>query len=107
MAAELHDAMVAGQGKSHMAELLKALVAYTAEHFATEERIMRQTGFPGYPEHHLEHEKLTHQVLEFQRQFEEGRAVLTIDLMQFLNDWLSSHIKASDKKMAAYVSAKH
>lgn len=107
MAGELHNAMSAGKGKEHMAELLTALIAYTCEHFAAEENIMRRCAYPEYNDHHKQHEDLKRQVTEFQKQFQDNQVVLTIDLMQFLSDWLTHHIKGSDHKMAAWVSKVH
>lgn len=107
MADDLHSAMSAGKGKDHMAELLSGLIAYTCEHFATEELMMRKCAYPAYVDHHKEHEDLTRQVKDFQKHFQANEAILTIDLMQFLSDWLTHHIKGSDQKMAAYVSKAH
>lgn len=103
MAGDLHNAMGAGKGKDHMAGLLAGLIAYTCEHFAAEEQIMQQHQYPGYSEHHRQHEDLKRQVLDFQQQMEANKVVLTMDLMQFLSDWLSHHIKGSDHQMAAWV----
>lgn len=86
-----------------MAGLLSGLIAYTCEHFDTEEGIMRRAGFPEYARHRQQHEELKRQVLDFQKQVLENKVVLTIDLLQFLSDWLTHHIKGSDQKMAAWV----
>ena len=105
MAGELHAAMAAGQGKSVLAKTLDRLVQYTAMHFAHEERLMRTHKYPDLAAHQAEHEALTSQVLKFQTDFQNGRATMTIQLLQFLKNWLEKHIVGSDKKYAPFVGS--
>jgi hemerythrin len=97
-AAELYAAMSAGQGKTACAKILDRLVQYTSVHFAHEERLMRQYNYPELAAHKAEHDALTKQVLQFQADFQGGRATLTVQLLQFLKDWLEKHIKGTDKR---------
>lgn len=93
---ELYKAMSVGQGKASLARILDRLVQYTAVHFAHEERLMRLNDYPDFQAHKAEHDALTRQVLAFQADFEGGRVSLTVQLLQFLKDWLEKHIKVSD-----------
>jgi hemerythrin len=104
MADELHLAMAAGKGKDQLRELLDALIAYTCEHFATEEAMMHKAAYPGFAEHHRQHEDLKRQVIDFQKQMAANQAVLTVDVMEFLSNWLRHHIKGSDQKLASFIS---
>ena len=104
MADDLHHAMAAGKGKDRLGELLDALIAYTCEHFATEEAMMHKTAFPGFADHHKEHEDLKRQVVDFRKHMAANEAVLTIDVMEFLSNWLSHHIKGSDQKLASFIA---
>ena len=103
LAGELHAAMAAGQGKASLARVLDRLVQYTAVHFAHEERLMRLHDYPELAAHKAEHEALTRQVLKFQEDFNAGRAAMTVQLLQFLKEWLQHHIKESDLKLAPYL----
>lgn len=94
----LHDAMKAGKGKDALARVLQDLINYAASHFATEEKYMTQFSYPAYPTHKNEHEKFVKQVLDFQKDFNSGKAVMTLDIMNFLKDWLLNHILGTDKK---------
>ena len=96
IAQELYAAMSAGQGRSALARLLDRLIQYTTMHFAYEERLMRQCDYPNLAEHKLEHERLTAQVVEFQKDYQSGRVILTVQLLQFLKGWLEHHIQKSD-----------
>lgn len=62
-----------------------------------------KTGNPGYAQHRLEHEKLTKQVLALQEEFANGKAAVTMEIMQFLSDWLRNHIQINDQKVSAYI----
>jgi hemerythrin len=103
MCRELHGAMVAGQGKAALARILDRLVQYTVVHFAHEERLMRLHDYPDVAAHRAEHEALTKQVLKFQEDFTAGRASITVQLLQFLRNWLQHHIQASDQRLAPYL----
>jgi hemerythrin len=106
LAAELHNAMSAGQGKAASSKVLDRLIQYTATHFAHEERLMRLHDFPGLEPHKAQHEALTKRVRQFQADFQSGRVTITIQLLQFLKNWLESHIKESDQEYAPYLKSK-
>jgi len=103
---QLHDAMKAGQGNSMLGHTLQALINYTTTHFLEEENVMKQHGFPDLARHKQEHDKLVRQVLELQKQFQGGQAMLTMKVMTFLKDWLVTHIQGEDKKYGAFLNAK-
>jgi hemerythrin len=106
LADELHTAMAAGKAQAKVSETLNSLIAYTKLHFANEERLMMTNKYPDYQAHKEQHDKLTAQVVEFQREFAAGRTILTIDLMQFLKNWLAHHIGKTDQKVAEFLKKK-
>jgi len=103
MGRELHAAMVAGQGKAALGRILARLVQYTTVHFAHEERLMRLYDYPGFAAHRAQHEALTKQVVKFQEDFDAGRAAMTVQLLQFIRNWLQHHIQESDQRLAPYL----
>jgi hemerythrin-like metal-binding protein len=72
-------------------------------HFAHEERLMRAHGYPGLDAHLAEHRALTEKVVAFQSEFENGKALMTVQLLNFLKDWLQHHIAESDQKYAPFL----
>ena len=94
----LHSAMKEGQAKNMLEIILDDLILYTNEHFRTEERMMMNANFPGLKEHRIAHEKLNDKVLEFQKRFRENEVLISMDLMNFLKNWLINHIEITDKK---------
>jgi hemerythrin len=103
---ELHQAMVARQGRQDLGKILSGLIKYTQVHFKTEENFMELHRYPEYIHHKSEHEQLTKTVLDFQSKFQNNEVGLTIDVMDFLKSWLSKHIMGSDKKYTPFLNAK-
>lgn len=106
LASDLHTAMTQGKGKDALSATLARLIDYTKTHFATEERLMQAHHYPEYPHHKAAHDALTARVLEFQKEFEAGRVGMTVELLQFLKDWLQKHIGETDRKVAAFLKVK-
>jgi hemerythrin len=104
IARELHAAMLIGHARGALAKILDRLIQYTTMHFAHEERLMRLHQYPGLAAHQAEHEALTRQVLQLQTDFRNGRATITMDLLQFLRDWLEKHIKGTDVKYSPFLA---
>jgi len=103
---ELHAAMSQGHGKDALSKTLANLVSYTKQHFANEERLMQANHYPDYPKHKADHEALTSKVEAFQKDFEAGRLGMTVELLQFVKDWLRHHIGETDKKVAEFLKTK-
>ena len=102
----MHDAMIKGQAKAVMDKILDDMISYCASHFATEERLFSQHGYPDAAEHKDKHHKMTTKVLELQTQFKQGKATITFDVMDFLQQWLDKHILGTDKKYGPFLNSK-
>lgn len=102
---ELREAVVAGTGKAALAKMLDRLIEDTTAHFADEERLMADNGYPDFASHKAEHDKLTKQVLQFRRDFGEGRIGVTF-LMVLLGQWLANHIVDADQACGSYLRDK-
>lgn len=96
----VYDAMNQGKGPDVVGEVLDELVQYTQKHFKREEKVMQTIHYAGYAEHKEEHDKLTAKALDMQRKFVSGETKLSVDLLQFLFDWLFDHILKIDTKLA-------
>jgi len=106
IAAELHEAMKAGKGRLAVGRILDRLIQYTSVHFAHEERLMQQCGYPGYPAHKAEHDALAQKVLALQKDYNERQMTITIELLHFLKDWLEHHIQESDSRYSPFLKEK-
>jgi hemerythrin-like metal-binding protein len=94
---DLFDAMNNGKSKEVLGEILQELINYSVEHFTTEEDLMRKVNFSGFDTHFKEHLIFTQKVVEFNNQFIDGNVRITLQLMNFLKDWISNHIMVVDK----------
>jgi hemerythrin len=101
---ELFKAMSTGQGKAALGPILDRLVQYTAVHFAYEERLMEVNHYADFAQHKAKHDSLTKQVLAFQADFHAGRVSMSVQVLQFIKDWLEKHIKVSDCAYAPVLS---
>ncbi len=100
---EFHDAMVSQQSKEPMGKLFNSLIEYTATHFTTEEDLFKEHSYPHTDEHKREHRELAARVAEMKDRFDSGRILLSLEVMNFLRDWLTTHIQGDDKKYAKYL----
>ncbi len=103
---ELHDAMLQAKSKEIVTDIIARMAEYTQYHFSTEEKYMKQFSYPQYATHKREHEKFIEQVSKFKKDYENGKAGLSYELMNFLKEWLVNHIESSDKKYAPLFNAK-
>ncbi len=97
MVNELHDAMQKKRSKEAIGSILNRLIEYTGSHFADEEAAFSKFHYPDQAQHKQHHSKLVGQVLELHGKFNSGEAVLTQSVIEFLQDWLITHIKGVDK----------
>lgn len=98
----LHDAMKQGRAKAEVAGILDFLADYTGKHFAHEESLMQRHDYPGYARHKEIHDKLVAQVTGLIGTIQKGEVVLSLDLMDFLQDWLTRHILQEDQAFARH-----
>lgn len=103
---ELHDAMSAGKGSTVLRKILSDLADYTVYHFRAEEAVLAKYEYPGYRSHRDDHDDLARQVLDFKDRFEAGKAVLSMELMKFLTEWLTNHILGADRDYTAFLNEK-
>jgi len=101
---QLHEAMGQGKSREVLGAIFNDLVTYTKSHFKFEENCMLDKKYLDYTAHRLEHQKLTNQVLKLKQEFDSGKVVISIDLLNFLKDWLKNHILESDKKYVPFIS---
>jgi hemerythrin len=102
----LHQAMHSGKGKEVLGKTLEELIQYTKSHFAAEEKVLQSSGYPEFPAHRAEHERLTFTVLEFHQKLMSNEIGLSLNVMDFLKDWLGQHILHVDMKYAPYLKEK-
>jgi hemerythrin len=95
---EFYDNIANRSNKENISKLLAGMKAYTLEHFAHEERLMKQCNYWAFDNHKAEHETFIAKVNDVEERFNRGGLVLSLEMTSFLFDWLKNHILGSDKK---------
>ncbi|MCP4339057.1 MAG: hemerythrin family protein [Desulfobulbaceae bacterium] len=93
---KMHEAIHQRHGSEVVKEILNELAEYTRIHFAVEESLMRILNFPGYEDHHEQHDELIGHVVELQEKVNSGKTAIGFELMHFLKVWLTKHILKED-----------
>lgn len=92
----LHDSPEeAGRTKKRV---LAALVAYTLEHFETEERYLERLGFPEMERHRRSHQDFREKIGALNRDVQEDRVVLSTSVMKLLRNWITEHLLEEDQE---------
>ncbi|MBK8870169.1 MAG: hemerythrin family protein [Elusimicrobia bacterium] len=102
---ELNDAMLKGKAKDILSPLIDGLIAYTQVHFSKEEMLFDKYKYPDTPAHKEEHAAFVKKVSEFREGFKKGNMSLTINIMDFLSNWLTKHICGTDKKYSDFLNS--
>jgi hemerythrin len=94
---DLYRAVQAGGSEDAVGKVLDELTAYTEYHFAEEEKMLEQAGYPSLEAHRKVHKALTKQVKGMCDDYKiDHRTVYAAELFQFLSGWLVNHIKVED-----------
>ncbi len=99
---ELHTATTAGRGREVVGKILNELISYTSDHLHKEEAAMAQAGFPNLERHKIGHQAFIDQLAKLQRRYQEGSIAVAAQLSTVLRDWLSLHIRRSDKELLEF-----
>jgi hemerythrin len=102
----LYDAVASNKSMEIVNQLLSDLFDCTREHFYTEERLMREYGYPKYEQHKEEHDELLVQLECFCQEAMRQ----TLSVYQFESDvsrdWFIKHIENCDKSLAIFLNEK-
>ncbi len=77
-------------------EFLGELHAQISAHFALEERVMRDQGYPRYREHKADHERLLDEIRELMDGYEDGRHPDIEQFSRLLEGWFTEHFATHD-----------
>lgn len=98
----LYDAMKQGKGGETATSLISGLKSYTVTHFKSEEAELKRIGYPELASQKKQHEAFVTKITEFQAKLSDGQTNLSVEMMNFLKDWLTNHIMVADKRYAPY-----
>lgn len=84
--------------------LLKELVRHTHEHFAQEEKLMRETGYGALREHMEEHRRVLADLESMLQRAESGRMRLPREFIKnHMPEWFQLHLVTMDSALAQHL----
>ena len=105
---KIADAFEQGKGAAEIFKTIDFLAEYTVMHFQTEEELMKKYKYPEYTVHKNYHDDFRTTVREFTAEIRSKgpNEELIVAVTTTVGDWLSSHIRVDDVKMAAFLESK-
>lgn len=100
----LYDALGNECSRDLLGEILEELTIYTKLHFAYEERMIDESHFPDAEAHKALHRQAGEWLAETRTRFQDGTLPgPTLEVMNYLKDWLFQHIIGEDKRYTPYI----
>lgn len=91
--------------RTTVGQTLDELVEYTMSHFAFEESLQEEAGYPFCKPHRKVHELFIRRINEYVERFNAGEDI-TSELHKLLSAWLINHIRRDDADYVAAVKSK-
>lgn len=104
---KLSNAIQKREANAILREILAGLSAYANYHFSIEEELFQKYNYPKVNKHISEHKYYIDKIDDFNRRFKQSNnLVLSVDIVKFLVDWITNHIKIEDKEYAEFFDKK-
>ena len=99
----LHNDLISGGGNVVISKVLKFLIDYVIEHFASEEKLMKKHDYPGIEKQQAEHEAFVSKIKEYISKFQYRQPLLAREILLYLGEWYVAHILKTDKKFGNFL----
>lgn len=100
---QLHTAVSQGRADNLLEQMLCDLNDYARQHFAYEEALMSRYKYPHRQEHLYRHDEFREELRELAAKDSNMKTILSIELLEFLKEWVKDHILREDVKMSKYI----
>lgn len=89
---------------NHLAlgHLMGSLIDYTKFHFSTEEKYFDRFHYGAAEEHKKIHQQFIDKVGDAKRRYDDGGFVISLEITNYLKDWLVAHIKGTDRLYSVF-----
>ena len=106
LARQLDDALLSDTGASAAEEVFRELHRSIREHFESEEREMRDSGFPDAERHIREHQEVLAWLAYLKQRLVEFSSVrqALADAPAVLRTWIHEHLPQFDKPLSSFLS---
>ncbi len=107
---KVYDLALLNDSYDHYDEImgvLQELLDYTEYHFNYEEELMKTHNYDGIEQQHKDHSFYVLKIKSISsKDIDENQQKTTIEIVDFLSDWISSHILLSDRNYATFFKEK-
>lgn len=87
-------------------EIFENVTEYMREHFAYEEQLMDETGYPKADEHRRHHDAAKKQIATYRTSVNsDNKTIVAAELLHFLKERLIQHMLTEDKNACAHLNA--
>jgi hemerythrin-like metal-binding protein len=93
-------------GGKNFSDILLTLEDYAKTHFAYEEKLFKQYGYPEAASHEVEHKMFFEKVQGFRARSKELQFSVACEIAHFIQDWILHHILVVDAKYCKFFVAK-
>ena len=95
---------LAGSGEPRtLDQLLDTLSGYARTHFETEEKLLKERGYPDLEAHLRAHRAFRRQVAAFCMESLEGHAAVPLEILAYLRSWWVDHILVEDMQYRPFL----
>ena len=101
---ELADAMKNRKGQETLSKTACDLLVYTKTHFRDEEALLRMAKYPALVEHERQHQGFVDRVEKLADDLLKKRPTNAVQVLTFLQDWLTNHIRKSDRAYSGHLN---
>ncbi|RKD33921.1 bacteriohemerythrin [Thermohalobacter berrensis] len=88
-------------------KIIEELKDYAIYHFNYEEKLMKEYGYEEFNDHKQQHDAFVNKILDIEKQDIDGKQnIITMDILNFIADWIEKHIIKSDLKYKDFFNQK-
>jgi hemerythrin len=105
LVSRLNDVLKKGESRETIYKIIDDVIAYTRFHFANEERLMAEYGYPEIETHVNMHKQLVNEALQLKKKLDH---VGVSEFLDWFNHWpfanILAHIQYADNQIKEYIS---
>jgi hemerythrin-like metal-binding protein len=101
---EFYDGLSQRRGRESLERLLRRMLDYARDHFATEEELMEQYDAPGSESHKKQHQRFLDRAVEMTDRLMTAQLLIPLEVTGFLRAWLARHIQVTDKALGRFLT---
>ena len=92
--------------QTELSKLLFELLSYAKYHFSAEEELMREYQYENMDQHEIQHLSFINKVVTYKKDLGTGMNYLSVEIFDFIRNWLLNHILEVDAEMGKSICSK-